>query len=284
MLSKIKLTRRRFLSLSASGVLGGYSFLLEPRWLRIKHYDLPSKKWPKGAKPLRAVFISDLHVGCPSVQLKVVEDIVEQANALAPDIIFLGGDYLIRTVLLGVYVKPQPIADVLKNLKAPLGVYSVLGNHDWWDDGPGMGKALEGAGITVLENDAVKVSKEGHEFWVAGMADDTTRDPDFNRTMESVTDDAPVILLAHDPASFLETGDRPVVTLCGHTHGGQVTIPFVSPIVIPGRAPLRYAYGHITEEGRDLIVTGGVGTSILPVRFGRRPEIVLLTIKDSEAA
>ena len=73
--------------------------------------------------------------------------------------------------------------------------------------------------------------------------------------------------------------DRPVVTICGHTHGGQVVVPYVTPITIPGRAPLKYAYGHIQEEGRDLIVSSGIGTSMLPVRFGRRPEILEITIQ-----
>lgn len=194
------------------------------------------------------------------------------------DIIVLGGDYLIQGVLLGLYIPPAPIGEVLAGLKAPLGVYSVLGNHDWWKDGPGMWTALEKAGISVLENSAVKVRKDGFDFWVAGLADDTTRDPDYAKAMADVKDDAPVLMLAHDPANFMDVDGRPVVTLCGHTHGGQVTIPYVSPIVIPGRAPLKYAYGHVQEQGRDLIVTGGIGTSILPVRFGRRPEIVSLKI------
>jgi predicted MPP superfamily phosphohydrolase len=276
----IKLTRRGFLGLSlGSAVLGGfYSFVVEPRWLSIRDYVLPTKKWPKGAKPLRIAFASDMHVGCPSVGIEELGYIVEKINKLSADIILLGGDYLIQGVVLGKYMPPGPIAEILSQLKAPLGVYSVLGNHDWWRDGEGMLNALENSGIKVLENNAVKVSGEGYDFWVAGMADDTTRKPDYTKTIQFVSDKEPVIMLAHDPASFMDVGERPVVTLCGHTHGGQVTIPYVSPIVIPGRAPLRYAYGHIHENNRDLIVTGGIGTSILPVRFGRRPEIITVTI------
>jgi predicted MPP superfamily phosphohydrolase len=277
-LPEIKLSRRRFLFLSTQGALGAYAFLAEPRWFRTASYFLQSSKWPKDAKPLHIAFASDFHVGCPSVSLKVLQRVVDDLNSLKADIIVMGGDFLIKGVLLGLYVPPAPIGEVLSALKAPLGVYSVLGNHDWWDDGPGMWQALEKAGISVLENSALKIKKDGFDIWVAGMADDTTRHPDYAKTMAMVKDDAPVIMLAHDPANFMDVDHRPVVTLCGHTHGGQVTIPYVSPVVIPGRAPLKYAYGHVREERRDLIVTGGIGTSILPARFGRRPEIVSIKI------
>ena len=132
---------------------------------------------------------------------------------------------------------------------------------------------------SVLENEAIAVKRPGGDFWVAGLADDTARVPDLHKTLADVTDDLPVLMLSHDPATFLEMSERPVVTVCGHTHGGQIAVPFVGPVVIPGRAPMKYAYGHITENNRDLIVTAGLGTSILPVRFNRRPEVIELTIQ-----
>lgn len=274
-----KLTRRQFVGLSTvSACTGaGYSFFLEPRWLRLKYYEIVSPKW-RSHKPLKIVFISDLHMGCPSVGKEELAHIIETANAQNPDIIFLGGDFLIRGVMFGQYMPPQTFASMFSKLRARLGVFSVLGNHDWWKDGKGMWDALEAVGVHVLENTAIKVDSQGHRFWVGGMADDTTRHPDYQKTMSGITDEDPVLLLAHDPASFMEIGDRPVLTLCGHTHGGQVTIPYISPIIIPGRAPLKYAYGHIKEQGREMIVTSGVGTSVLPVRFGRRPEVVVITV------
>lgn len=276
---KFKLSRRHFLELSGAGlVAGGYSFLVEPRWLRLCHYTLATPKWPKEMKPLRVAFATDFHVGCPSVGLEEMEHVIRKINDLNADIILLGGDFLIQRVLLGTHFSVEEIAAPFSKLSAPLGVYTVLGNHDWWGDAKGLWRNLEEAGVKVLENNAVKVDGSGFSFWVAGMADDTTRKPDYSKTMADVADDAPVVMLAHDPASFMEIGARPVVTLCGHTHGGQVTIPYISPIIIPGRAPLKYAYGHIREGGRDMIVSGGIGTSILPVRFGRRPEIVLIEV------
>lgn len=281
----LKMTRRQLLSKGLSAVLfaapvaGAYSFAVEPSWLRLKKYELASAKWPQDYKTLRIAIAGDLHVGCPSVGLEEVDRIVNDLNALNADIILLLGDFLIGGVVLGRFIGPQPIADKLAALKAPLGVYSVLGNHDWWKDGQGMWKALESAGIRVLENDSVFIKSDGGGFWLSGLADDTTRMPDIGATLAKVTDDKPLIMMTHDPATFLEMTGRPVVTLAGHTHGGQVAFPVIGPVIVPGRSPLKYAYGHIREQERDLIVTSGVGTSILPVRFGRRPEIIELVIR-----
>lgn len=272
--------RNLLLSFALSAVAGGgYSFLVEPNWLRIRRYDLTSPKWPDQFEPLKIVFATDFHVGCPSVGLEETHAIVKTINALKPDIVLLGGDFLISGVLLGTKIKPAPIAAILGQLHARHGVYSVLGNHDWWEDGEGMRRSLEAQNIKVLENDTRRIERDGGSFWLAGLADDTTRHPDLEKTMAQIDNSAPVIMLAHDPACFLTMGDRPVVTLCGHTHGGQIVIPYVMPLVIPGRAPRKYAYGHIQEQGRDLIVSSGIGTSILPARFGRRPEIVEINIR-----
>ena len=280
-------SRRQFLKkalwatgglVAAAGGTGFYSYGIEPHLIRQKNYDLTSAKWPQGYKPLKIAAAGDLHVGCPSIDLAALDGVVDRLNAVSADIIVLLGDFLIGGVLGGTYQGPQSIAERLARLKAPLGVYAVLGNHDWWKDGEGMWTALEQVGIKVLENNAVRVAHTGGDFWVAGLADDTSRKPNLARTMSFVTDEAPVVMLSHDPATFLEMSDRPVVTMCGHTHGGQVAMPFFGPLVIPGRAPMKYAYGHIVENARDLIVTSGLGTSILPIRFNRRPEIMQITI------
>ena len=284
----IKLTRRQLLSrglsalLFAGPVVGAYSFAVEPKWLRLRKYNLTTQKWPQEYNSLKIAVAGDLHVGCPSVGLDEVDRVVDDLNSLNADIVLLLGDFLIGGVVLGKYIGPEAIANSLRRLKVRLGVYSVLGNHDWWKDGHGMWRALEGAGIRVLENDSLLINSEGGDFWLSGLADDTTRKPDIAGTLAAVLDDKPVIMMTHDPATFMEMTDRPVVTLAGHTHGGQVAFPIIGPLIVPGRSPLKYAYGHIHENERDLIVTSGVGTSILPVRFGRRPEIIELTISAAD--
>lgn len=266
------------------GLAGSAYALAEPYRERVVKYVLETPRWPASHPPFTIAAVGDLHVGSAPVGLERVAGIVERLNAMEADVIVLLGDFLASPSVGGTYVEPAPIAAALSALKARHGVYAVLGNHDWNNDGPGMWKALETAGIRVLENNAATLTLPGgHVVAVAGLADDMTRAPDLQRTLAECPDDAPVIMLSHDPATFLEMDGRPVVTLCGHTHGGQMAMPFIGAIVVPGRAPLRYAYGHIQEEGRDLIVTSGIGITALPIRAFACPELVHVTVSAKPA-
>ena len=178
----------------------------------------------------------------------------------------------------GTFVEPEPIAEELRALRAPLGVYAVLGNHDWWFDGGRVARALGGAGLKVLENEAVKVESSGRAFWLGGVADLWTRRPDVPGTLRQVTSDDPVVLFTHNPDIFPDVPARVSLTVAGHTHGGQVNLPLVGRPVVPSRFGQRYAMGHVVEGGRHLFVSGGVGTSIIPVRFRVPPEIVILKL------
>ncbi len=308
---------------TAGAGFAGYAFGIEPMWrLRVQRYAFTPPKWPKGLR-LRASMIADLHAGEPYMSLDRIRTIVARANALEPDVHLLLGDYVAGHKWLSRQIPAAAWAAALAGLKAPLGVHAVLGNHDWWDDraaqrarrGPVVaGKAMSAHGIKVYENDAVRLTKNGQPFWIAGLGDqlamisspgrgerDTapsaealrtanagpsqtvrsrmklTGVDDLPGTLAKITGDAPVILMAHEPDIFPRVPDRVAVTLCGHTHGGQVRLLGYSPIV-PSRHGNRYAYGHVVEDGRHLVVSGGLGCSILPVRFGMPPEIVLLEL------
>ncbi|MEZ0261350.1 MAG: metallophosphoesterase, partial [Alphaproteobacteria bacterium] len=146
-------------------------------------------------------------------------------------------------------------------------------------DPRGMAKALEDVGIKVLANEAVKVTLGGREFYIAGLEDDTSQKPDWAKALANVDAKTPVIAFAHDPGVFVDMGQRPAVLVAGHTHGGQF-LPFIvpyfrDPVV---RAPGKYIYGHFNENGRQLIVTAGVGESVLPLRLGAPPEVASLKI------
>ena len=157
-------------------------------------------------------------------------------------------------------------------------MYAVLGNHDWWYDGGRVGRALEGAGIRLLEDTATRVDARGGPLWIAGVSDLYTRPADVGRALASVPEGAPVILLTHNPDVFVRVPARVLLTLAGHTHGGQVNLPGLGRLVVPSQFGERFAIGHVHEDGRDLFVTPGIGTSILPVRFGAPPEISVLTV------
>jgi predicted MPP superfamily phosphohydrolase len=296
------ITRRGFLrfvggSFLSVAAFSAYAVGIEPMLLtHVKRYALTPPHWPAGLK-LRIVALADIHACRPWMTPERIVSLVEDANALQPDLIVLLGDYIAGMRLVTDRVTPSQWASALSGLKAPLGVLSILGNHDWWNDGfaqrAGAGptiarKALEKVGIPVLENDVVRLEKDGHGVWIAGLADQLallpTRDragftglDDLDGTLAKVSDTSPVILLAHEPDIFPKVPWRVSLTLSGHTHGGQVRLFGYSPVV-PSRFGNRYAYGHVVENDRNLIVSGGLGFSILPVRFGMRPEILSIDL------
>lgn len=298
------ITRRgffRFLggSVLAAAALGSYAVGIEPMLLtRVKRYALTPPNWPDRLK-LHVVALADIHACRPWMTPERIASLCREANALEPDIIVLLGDYAAGTRMVTSWVDAHEWAPALSGLKAPLGMFSVLGNHDWWEDltaqkagqGPTIARrALEDVGIPVLENDAVRLEKDGQAFWIAGLADQLALRPgrawgrkgftglhDLSGTLAKVDDDAPVILLAHEPDIFPDVPNRVALTLSGHTHGGQVRLFGYSPVV-PSRYGNRYAYGHVVEGGRNLIVSGGLGFSIAPIRFGVRPEILAIEL------
>ena len=277
-----------------------YGFAVEASWrLDVTRYPVTPPNWPSGLN-LTIGVIADVHAGGPAMPLDRIEAIVDQTNALSPDIIVLLGDFAASYKFKTRKVAPEEWSAVLGKLKAPLGVHAILGNHDWWDDlaaqrtrkGPVIGRRMleKVAHIPVYENDAVRLSKNGRPFWLAGLGDQLAfvagrkrglrhfrGVDDLPGTLARVRDDAPVILLAHEPDIFPRVPERVSLTLSGHTHGGQVRLFGYSPMV-PSRFGNRFAYGHIVEDDRHLVVSAGLGCSILPVRVGCPPEIVMVDV------
>jgi len=141
-----------------------------------------------------------------------------------------------------------------------------------------VGTAFEEAGIKVLDNEAIKLDQNGKAFWLAGFSDEWEGNPNVPETLKQVTDDSPIIAFTHNPDLFPSVSNRVALTIAGHTHGGQVALPLIGRPMVPSKFKQRYAAGHIIEDGKHLFVTTGVGTSIIPVRFGVIPEIAMLTI------
>ena len=190
------------------------------------------------------------------------------------------------------HVPPKDWVHALLRLEAPLGVHAILGNADWWDDAVTCRRALSGANIPVLENDAVRLVHNGKGFWLAGLGDQITYIEDgederpvadLDATLAALRTDEPAILLAHEPKIFADLTDRFALTLSGHTHGGQIRLFGWSPVSADSYGN-RYAYGHVVENNRHLIVSGGLGLSTLPVRLGVPPEIVLVELGSEEGA
>jgi predicted MPP superfamily phosphohydrolase len=216
-----------------------------------------------------------------------VRQVVDAANKLGSDLTVVLGDFF-ATHRFVTEVVPHPVwAAELSGLHAPLGVYSVLGNHDWWHDVGNVLRALDKVHVPVMQNHAVLLGPPGRRFWLAGLGDQLAYRlgpskfrgvDDLPGTLARIRTDDPVILLAHEPDIFTEVPARVALSIAGHTHGGQIRLPFAPPLWIPSAYGRRFAYGHIVEDGRHLIVSGGLGCSGVPLRLGMPPEIVRITL------
>src|ERR1700722_367937 len=219
------ISRRQFLRFVAgfgafSASTAAYGFGVEPLLrLRVARYEISPPQWPAGFQ-LKIAVIADLHACDPWMSLEHIEAIVERTNELGADIIVMLGDYVAGHRHVTRFIPAGEWAAVLAGLRAPLGVHAILGNHDYWDDkavqregqGPTVARrALEAAGIPVYENDVARLTKSGRSFWLAGLGDQLAYMParrfrpvkrigvdDLAATLAKVTDNAPVILLAHE--------------------------------------------------------------------------------------
>jgi hypothetical protein len=273
----------------AGAATGIYAGAIEPRGLIVTPYVLSPPHWPAGQK-LSMTVIADLHAGEPDMPLAHIRRIVDTANALRSDITVLLGDFIAWYNFRGFKSRPMPEtlwSAELARLTAPLGVWTILGNHDWWHDLAGVRRALASARIPVLENDAVLLGSEGQKFWLAGIGDQLAIPlghgkfrgaDDLPLTLSRLRTDDPVVMLVHEPDIFPRIPERVSLTLAGHTHGGQIRLPLIWPAFVPSKFGARFAYGHVVERNRHMIVSGGLGTSIVPARLGVPPEILHITL------
>lgn len=252
--------------------------LIEPNRLIVHQETIQIDNWPKELNGLRIALIADVHTGGPFINDQKLQQIVALTNQQNPDLIILLGDYMSPNSWHSHRVEPEVTAAALKNLRAPLGVYSILGNHDWWYSGEKVRRALEQNGIHVLEDEVAEVKWRDKSFWLVGLADLWTRPQHIGETIAKVPSDSTIIALTHNPDIFPRIPRNVPLLLAAHTHGGQVNLPLIGTPVVPSDFGQKYTAGHVFENGHHLFVTTGIGTSIFPIRFRVTPEIVILTI------
>jgi predicted MPP superfamily phosphohydrolase len=222
---------------------------------------------------LRVAQLTDLHVG-RRTPASVIRAAIEEANRFSPDLVVLTGDYVGREK------RDVPIMrELLGGLAAP--TFAVLGNHDHWVDPRGAGDALRSHGYEVLENAWTRIALRGAPFTVVGVDDLVTRNADVARATARLAGGATPLVLAHAPktAERLRTLDRPLLCLSGHTHGGQVNVPILTPLVMHGLAREPYLRGRYRLGDVQLYVSRGVGNSGIRVRVNAPPEVTLVTLR-----
>lgn len=272
-MKKIKLI---FLTIIVLGVLWG--FWLEPSYFRIANYPLSIPQVKGFLENYKIAVIADLHIGSPFNSLDKLKKIVQETNAKHPDLILIVGDLVSHGVVGGQLVEPIKIVQELKNLSAKDGVFAVLGNHDWWYNASKVRSALKSVGIPSLDETVKLIGSNPHSFWLMGIGDFWEDHPNIQKNLKSVTDDRPVIAFTHNPDVFPLIPKRVILTFAGHTHGGQVYIPFIGRPIVPSKYGQKYAVGFHLEGDHHLFVSPGIGTSILPVRFLVPPEVSIITI------
>ncbi|HEU0100857.1 MAG TPA: metallophosphoesterase [Mycobacteriales bacterium] len=244
-----------------------------PRLLRVHDVPLALPGWPPSLDGLRVAVVTDLHAGAPWVGLDRVRLLVRRVLAAEPDLVLLLGDH-VADVLLGRPLAPEPLAEALSGLTAAGPVLGVLGNHDWQDDGERVRRALEDAGLPVLEQSAVPVL-DGR-LWVAGVGDLWTRGASVPAALAGVPEGATTVLLTHNPDVVVDVPDTVALVLAGHTHGGQLTVLGHPLHRISRRSGNRWRRGWYPAD--RLYVGSGIGTSTLPLRTVV-PEVPVLVLR-----
>lgn len=229
-----------------------------------------------GSRPATILLLSDLHVAGPDMPPERLRRIVDQANALAPDLVLIAGDFVSdRRLSLRHYPEGEAVAP-LAGLRARWGVFAVLGNHDHWRDAKGMRAALGKAGIRLLDNQAARAGP----FALGGLDDAFTDHDDLPATLRRMRAVGGVpLLLSHSPDPFPDVPGWVGLVLAGHTHCGQISLPVVGALATASRYGQRYACGLMAENGKTLVVSAGIGTSVMPLRLGAVPDMWLVTVR-----
>ncbi len=257
--------------------LGLRAFWFEPASLRVSRYTVALRHCPPPIAGLRIAVLADIHAGSPFIDENKLRRIAAMSNAEHPDLVFIAGDIFVQHVRLGHDLPASVVAGALGGLHATLGIYAVLGNHDYSVPPPERyWELMRRNGIVPIDNAAVPIDRNGQRFWVAGFEDSSEGHPDIVGTLAKIPEGAPILALTHEPDLFPQIPARVNLLITGHTHGGQVRLPLLGALIVP--SAFGYVGGHYTAK-TDMFISTGIGTSHLPVRFGVPPEISLLTLE-----
>ncbi len=244
-----------------------YPLGLEGR-VRVERHLFAVRRAVHRTSPLRIAFASDFHAGGTTHPALLEAACVALADA-RPDVVLLGGDFVAFDA-----EDVDQLLPLLRGIRAPLGKYAVLGNHDLVTESRRIVTALESAGVALLTNRNVRLPVPHDDVWLCGLDDPTVGEPDAEAAFDAA--DGVRLVLMHSPDGLLEIGRRRFdVAFCGHTHGGQIALPGGAPLVVPrGRLSRRYARGTFAV-GADsrMLVSRGVGCTSVPLRIFSGPQV-----------
>lgn len=255
-------------------VISTYAVWVRRHWVVVRHVTLPVRDLPAAFDGLRVAHLSDLHIG-GFMPRSTGERWVRMANREGADLVAVTGDLVTSGTAFH-----QDIAHVLGGLKAPLGVFVSMGNHDYFGDGEPLTTLLREQGLEVLRNTSVALERGGAKLRIAGVDDTWTKRANLDQALADPQPGVPTLLLAHDPDLFPAAADRGAdIVLAGHTHAGQVGVPFLVRQLNLSRLKHEFTYGVYRRGDSTLYVHAGLGITGPPLRLGAAPEIVILTLR-----
>lgn len=257
------------MGLAAAGLVLGttaVNLAVERHRVQITRPRVRIRGLPQSFEGLRICHITDVHHG-PFLALEHVHDAVSLALEQNADLVVLTGDLSHKREW-----SVAPVWDAMAPLDAPLGVYGVMGNHDWWHGIRASRQGAQHAGIEMIDNRAVSLQRNGERIWLAGVGDMWADRPDLEGALGDVPRDEPVILLTHNPDFADEMHDPRVgLMLAGHSHGGQISLPVIGPPTVPCRR--EYTAGLVRTDVSQIYISRGIGMAAVPLRFNCRPEL-----------
>jgi uncharacterized protein len=288
-LSFPSISRRKFIlgaAVAGTAAIVADSTLLEPNHPRLVRREIRLRRWPAELEGFTVALLSDFHYD-EYFSAHPLRAAVPMVNALHPDLILLTGDFITAPTFDGgeaqAAAHAEPCAALLRQMSAPHGLWAVLGNHDWATDPQHVSHAIREAGIRVLANESAAIEIAGARFWLSGVSDVLARTSDLDATLASVPRDEATILMAHEPDYADYVARYPVdLQLSGHSHGGQIRLPFLPPFYLPAMA--RKYYSGLYRVGPLTVYTNpGLGTMGVPIRWNCPPEVTLLTLRSGKA-
>jgi predicted MPP superfamily phosphohydrolase len=277
-------TRRQFLQRAAvvgAVAIVGDGILLAPNLPRVVRQEFHLQRWPERLNGFTVAVLSDFHYD-PIFSVHPLRAAIAMVNNLHPDLIALTGDF-VTVSSIGDEAKgalaAEPCASLLRQMSAPHGLWAVMGNHDDATDPEHVTRALQAQNIQVLANQSQPIEQDGARFWLGGVNDVMNGAADLSKTMHGVPASEAVILLAHEPDFADEAAKSPIdLQISGHSHGGQIRIPFLPPLYLPALAK-KYVWGTYQVGPLMLHTSAGLGTIGVPMRLNCPPEITLLTLR-----
>jgi hypothetical protein len=292
-------TRKRIAIAAGAVIVAGmiavaYAYFIEPHRLVVNEHELEITGWEPAFDGLRIVILSDIHAGSHAVDEAKLRRIVETVNAQDADLVVMLGDFVSTARdRRSIYMPVAALAENLAGMRARLGVFAVLGNHDGWHGDENVRAGLAGAGYTVLQNELVTIVRDGKPLRILGLKDHLqldswyTFDQTIRRAVRRHGGSGQILVLEHSPDIFhvlnhhKTLGSDFKLMLAGHTHGGQMWLPVIGSPFVPSSYGQKYNAGYVHESSKDMFVTTGIGTSLLPFRFMVPPEIAVVTVRSA---